>query len=279
MNIGAIIQARCSSSRLPDKVLKSLPEGTAVSVLQHCIRRLQESTRLNQIIVATSTELSDNPIESIANYEQVPFYRGNLHNVLDRFYQAAKAHQLDIIVRITADCPCIDPKIVDFALSEHIRLGADYSASGGSGLPRGTDTEVISFHALEEAWQKATIAYEREHVTPYIYKTAPENFKIHRLEVPQNLQMPDLRITLDTTEDYALLNSIFDALYPLNPNFSLEDILTLVRQKPWLKLINEKVEQKKIFDTLEEELSEALMLLKKQDLHKAAAFLEKNSGR
>ena len=199
--------------------------------------------------------------------------------MLDRFYQAAKVHQLDLIVRITADCPCIDPKIVDYAIYEHLRLGADYSASGGSGLPRGTDTEVISFSALEEAWHKATIEYEKEHVTPYIYRTAPQDFKIHKLVVPQQLQMPDLRITLDTTEDYALLNAIFDALYPSNPNFSLEDILALVQQKPWLKLINEKVEQKKIFDTLEEELSEALMLLKKQDLHKAAAFLEKNNGR
>lgn len=274
MNIGAIIQARCSSSRLPEKVLKTLPAGSGVSVLQHCIRRLQESARLDAVIVATSTESSDNPIEEIANFEQIPCYRGNLHNVLDRFYQTAKLHELDLIVRITADCPCIDPKIVDFAIHEHLRLGADYSASGGSGLPRGTDTEVISFSALEKAWNNATIDYEREHVTPYLYRTAPQNFKIHAISVPEQLRMPDLRITLDTVEDYALINCIFDALYPINPYFSLEDILALIRNKPWLKLINEKVEQKKIFDTLEEELSEALRLLRRQDLHKAAAFLE-----
>jgi spore coat polysaccharide biosynthesis protein SpsF len=276
MKVGAIIQARTGSTRLPGKVLKELPYGSGITVLQQVIRRLKRAQTLDEIIVATTTKAEDLPIVEIAELENVSFCRGPEKDVLTRYYNCAKEHKLDIIVRITSDCPCIDPQVVDFIVKKHIEENADYTSNtlGGRTYPHGLDTEVISFKALEIAFKEADRPDEREHVCPYIYGRGKDKFKVVPVKAPPELHAPDIRITLDTEEDYALLCCVFDNLYPQNPQFGAEEIIKLFREKPWLKIINKKVVQKKPFHRLEDELKEAIKVLELQELNRAKEILE-----
>ena len=276
MKIAAIIQARTSSTRLPRKVLKELPYNSGITCLEQVIRRLKKSKRLNEIIIATTEGKEDDDIVEIAQKESVKYFRGSKENVLSRYYFAAKENNIDVIVRITSDCPCIDPDIIDLAIDAHINKMADYTSNTlTKTYPHGLDVEVFNFSALEEAYKKATKDYEKEHVTPYIYRN-PQKFKINIVKAPKELYAPDIRITLDTEEDYALLCAVFDYLYPKNEYFDAYDIVNLFKEKPWLKLINKRVVQKKILDTLEEELKEAIKILDLQDLKRARDFLQRN---
>ena len=276
MKIGAIIQARTSSTRLPGKVLKKLPYASGITCLEQVIRRLKKSKKLNEIIIATTKDIEDNQIINIAKKEDIKYFRGSKENVLSRYYFAAKENDIDIIVRITSDCPCIDADITDLTIDDHINKMADYTANSLiRTYPHGLDVEVFNFNVLEEAYKNATKDYEKEHVTPYINRN-PQIFKINIIKAPKELYTPDIRITLDTEEDYALLCAVFDYLYPKNKYFIAYDIVNLFKEKPWLKLINKKIIQKKIFNTLEEELEEAVKILDLQDLNKARDFLKEN---
>jgi spore coat polysaccharide biosynthesis protein SpsF len=274
MKIGTIIQARTSSTRLPKKVLKELPYGSGITVLQQVVKRLKKSQKINEIIIATTHDKEDKEIIKIAKDENVKWFRGSKEDVLSRYYSAAKENNLGIIVRITSDCPCIDPHIVDGVIEKHLKTHSDYTSNClRRTFPHGLDTEVMNFSTLEQVNNKAEQYFEREHVTPYIYKTRPDLFKITSVEAPKALKFPDIRITLDTEEDYVLLCAVFDYLYPRNKYFSAEDITGLFKKKPWLKLINKKIMQKKIFSSLEEEIREAINLCDLQDLKRAKEFL------
>ena len=272
MKTAAIIQARTSSSRLPGKVLKSLPYDSDISVLEQVIRRIKKTKFINEIIIATTQDVEDNQIVEIAEKEDVKCFRGSLNNVLERYYKAAKENNIDIIVRITSDCPCIDFKIIDSLISEHLKNKNDYTSNT---LKRtffhGADAEVFNFKTLETAFINAENDFEKEHVTPYIYKSHPEKFKIQLLE--SKTDMSDIRLTLDTQEDYALLCAVFDYLYENNNFFHSKEILNLFKIKPWLKLINKKIIQKKIFNSLEEEIEEAINILDLQDLKRVKNLL------
>lgn len=275
MKIAAIIQARTSSTRLPGKVLKELPYNSGITCLEQVIRRLKKSKRLNEIIIATTKETEDNSITNICKKEDVQYFKGSKENVLSRYYFAAKENNIDLIVRITSDCPCIDADITDLTIDDHISKMADYTTNSlVRTYPHGLDVEVFNFDALGKAYKNTTKDYEKEHVTPYINRN-PQKFKINIVKAPKELYAPDIRITLDTEEDYALLCAVYDYLYPKNKYFNAYDIVNLFNEKPWLKLINKKIIQKKIFDTLEEELKEAVKILDLQDLKKARDFLEK----
>ena len=279
MKIAAIIQARTSSTRLPGKVLKELPYASGITCLEQVIRRLKKSKKLNDIIIATTKKTEDDPIINIAKKENVKYFRGSKENVLSRYYFAAKENDIDLIVRITSDCPCIDADITDLAIDDHINKMADYTSNAlARTYPHGLDVEVFNFNALEKAYKNATKDYEKEHVTPYINRN-PKIFKINIIKAPKELYAPDIRITLDTEEDYALLCAVFDYLYPKNKYFNAYNIVKLFKEKPWLKLINKKIIQKKIFNTLEEELEEAIKILDLQDLNKARDFLKENLKR
>ncbi len=277
MKVGAIIQARTGSTRLPGKVLKELPYGSGITVLQQVIRRLKRARSLDEIIVATTTKVEDLPIVEIAKLENIPYCRGAEKDVLARYYHCAKEHNLDIVVRITSDCPCIDPEVVDLVVEKHIEENADYTSNtlGGRTFPHGLDVEVISFRALEKAFKEADRPEEREHVCPYIYGRGRENFKLVSVKAPPQLRAPDIRITLDTEEDYALLCCVFDNLYFKNPHFGAEELINLFKEKPWLKIINKKVVQKKTFHKLEDEIREAIKVLELQELKRAKDILEK----
>ena len=180
MKIGAIIQARTSSSRLPRKVLKPLPFDGGICVLQQVIRRVSKSQLIDEVIVATSNHEEDQEIVDVAKKENINYYCGSLSNVLQRYYNAAKQNYLDVIVRITSDCPCMDSNIIDKIVQNHLDLGADYTSNSlTESFPRGIDVEVINFDVLERAYHEASHGYEKEHVTPFIYKSHPNEFKIN----------------------------------------------------------------------------------------------------
>lgn len=243
MKTGAIVQARTSSTRLPHKVLKELPYGSGITVLQQVIRRLKKSKKLDDIIIATTTDVADEKIIKISERENVKRFKGSIDDVLERYYLAAKESELDIVVRVTSDCPCIDPEVVDLTIEEHINAKADFTSNVLTRtFPHGLDTEVLTFNTLEKAHFQADQLFDREHVCPYIYKSNPSAFKIFSVEAPKELSVPDIRITLDTPEDYILLCAVFDYLYDENIFFCGRDIIKLFCDKPWLRLINKEGE-------------------------------------
>jgi len=276
MKIAAIVQARTNSTRLSEKVLKELPYNSGITCLEQVIRRLKRCQKLDEIIIATTNNKEDDKIINIAKKENVNYFRGSEEDVLSRYYCTAKKYNVDIIARVTSDCPCIDPKIADSILSDHINKMADYTTNTLIRIyPRGLDVEVFNFHTLEKAYKSVTKNYEKEHVTPYISRN-PQEFKINIVKAPKELYAPDIRITLDTEEDYSLLCAVYDYLYPQNKYFDAYDLIHLFNEKPWLKLVNKKVTQKKIFSNLKEELQEAVKILDLQDLNKARDFLKKH---
>lgn len=271
--IGAIVQARTSSTRLPEKVLLDLPYSSGVNVLQQVIRRLKASKHINQIIIATTTDDADTKIVNTAKKENVLFFRGSKDNVLERYYLAAKENDLDIIVRITSDCPCIDPEIVDEVLSTHLKKRSDYTSNTLiRTFPVGLDVEVISLQTLEKCYNNAKNDLEKEHVTLYVHNNL-DKFKTENVSL-EGTDRSQIRITLDTEEDYALLCSVFDYLYEPDEFFKYNDIINLFEGKPWLSLINKKIVAKKSFKTVDDEFNEALRILELQELKNARKFLQ-----
>ncbi len=234
MNPIAIVQARMGSTRLPGKVLMPL---AGRPVLGHVVERLGHCRRLAVIVVATTTEPEDDAVAEFAESEGVGVFRGSEDDLLDRYHRAAERFEADPVVRITADCPAIDPVVVDAVVAGY--LGGDYDMYGLMGeFPDGLDCTVFSATALETAWREATLASEREHVGPYIQKH-PDVFKIGGLELFHG--RGDERWTLDEPEDYELLNAIFDALYRPGDPFSSEDVLAFLDRNPELRAINHNV--------------------------------------
>ncbi len=268
--VGAVIQARVSSSRLSGKVLLPLPYGTDVPVCSHIIRRLKKAKSVDEIIVATTSNPCDDKVMDIANSEGVKHYRGSEEDVLARFFEAAQEYQLDEIVRVTGDNPCIDYTLIDEVVRTHLQDNNDYTVT--QQYPIGTNVEVLSFKALTAAYKSAKQPEEREHLTLYIAKHL-DSFKVSMKKTPSKYRRSDIRVTLDAEEDYALLNCVFEFLYNEDNYFGIDKLILLYQQKPWLAIINSKVRQKKTFDTLEEELAEAVRLLDLQDLKKAKEFL------
>lgn len=274
--IGIIIQARTGSTRLPMKVLLPLPYNSEITVLEQVIKRCKASKLADTVIVATTTKPTDNKSVDIATRMNVKVFRGDEEDVLSRYYHAAKEFSIDTIVRITSDCPCIDPNVIDMVIRAYLDNDADYvSNTLERTFPRGQDVEVFSLECLEKAYFNATKEFEREHVTPYIYMNPNSRCKIMNVSAPSNLADPTIRITLDTEEDYALLCSVYDYLYPKSELFDLEDIIRLFKEKPWLKLINKKVRQKKIYTSIKEEITDAIKMLELQDMKIAAGILRK----
>jgi spore coat polysaccharide biosynthesis protein SpsF len=239
--IVAIIQARMGSTRLPGKVMKEL-QGK--SVLQHVIDRVSKVNALNEIIIATTKHPIDDVIVDEALKAGATVYRGSEEDVLSRYYEAALESHADIIIRITSDCPLIDPILLSEILEFYRHNKYDYvSNTLRRTYPRGLDVEVFSFSSLKKACDEAQHSEYREHVTPYIYNNS-ETFKIHDFSSRENFSQ--YRWTLDTIEDWILIKEIYDALYKNNEVFSWKEAVELMEQKPYLTEINAHVEQKKI---------------------------------
>ncbi|MDH5359086.1 MAG: glycosyltransferase family protein [Gammaproteobacteria bacterium] len=240
MNIVAIIQARMSSHRLPGKVMKMTQGKT---VLRHVIERVASCNKINDIVVATTKNSDDDIISNESFHAEAKVYRGSLDNVLDRYYHAAQLAKADIIVRITSDCPLIDPDVVSQLIDHFINHpNKDIHYVRGNGFPIGVNAEVFTFDALERSWHEASIDYEFEHVTPYIYNH-PELFTIDFLDNIEDLSR--LRLTLDTPEDWQLIDTLYERLNTgLNKFISLNEILELLTKEPELININRHIKQK-----------------------------------
>jgi spore coat polysaccharide biosynthesis protein SpsF len=227
----AIIQARMSSTRLPAKVLLPLAGQTCI---EQIYRRLKYCRTLDQIILATSDQDDDVLIANLCQKIKLECFRGSLNDVLDRYYQAATHYQASTIVRITADCPLIDPVVVDTIVTAALAGDFDQFSLSGS-FPDGLDVEVFKYAALQQAWKDANLKSEREHVGPY-FGNHPELFKRGSLEIFQNLGHH--RWTLDEPNDYELLKQIYESLDEPNKLFLTNDILDLFEERPELLEIN-----------------------------------------
>lgn len=227
----AIIQARMSSTRLPGKVMKQI---CGHSVLGHVVERLSRSERIDKIVIATSTDPSDDVIERWCTKERVRVFRGSLDDVLSRYYWAARAYGARTVVRITADCPVIDPVVVDRVIDLFTSSGCDYARTDET-YPNGVDVEVFSMNALLRAFNEADLPSEREHVTPYIWKNA-KAFSIRRAVCERDLTA--MRWTVDDMKDFRLVEEIFNALYTTNNVFHMDEIVEFLEANPALLKIN-----------------------------------------
>ena len=229
-----IIQARTDSNRFPNKVL-SLILGKPL--LWHVINRTKQ-IKHDRIVVVTTRRKIDNKIVEIARNSGVDCFRGKTYDVLDRFFNAAIKYQADIIVRITADCPLIDPTISNMIIDKYLESGYDYVATDEQTFPKGVDTECFSFTALKKAWKKAKSKLEKEHVTPYIWKN-PKKFRIHILI---NKRKEPYRLVVDYENDLRLIRKIYSKLYKKNKLFSICDTVNMLKKEPHLLKINEGYE-------------------------------------
>lgn len=271
MKIGCIIQARTTSTRLKNKIFLNLPYNSDKTVLDQVVNRVKKSEYVNQIILATTINKTDGKVKEFADSNDIKCFRGSEENVLERFYLVAKENDLDIIVRITSDCPCLDTKVLDKIIKNHIDNSSDYSSNTlKRTYPHGMDVEIFNYNILKEAYNNSSKIYEKEHVTPYIYKSNPDKFKLQNIEYIKDLK--DIRITVDTIEDYTLICSIYDYL---GEKFGVEDIEKLFNEKPWLYNINNKVEQKKIYENIEEEMTELNNFVKRKGLDRVKELIEK----
>jgi spore coat polysaccharide biosynthesis protein SpsF len=230
-----------TSTRLPGKVLKAV---LGKSLLEYQIERLRRVKLADAVVIATTTNDTDQPIVDLCNQLTVSYYRGSEFDVLERYYQAALRYSIDVIVRVTSDCPLIDPKVINQVIQFYLENLDRYdyvSNTLSRTYPRGMDTEVFSFQSLQEAFQQATTSPEREHVTPFIY-CHPQRYRLGEVSYPSNQSAH--RWTVDTPEDFQLIRKILEALYPNQPDFTLEDILRLLAKHPDWTLINSHIEQK-----------------------------------
>jgi len=233
--IVAILQARTGSTRLPGKVLLPI---LGEPMIARQIERLRRSRRIDRLLVATSNSAEDDPLAGLCARIGIPCYRGDLEDVLDRFYRAAIANGARHIVRLTGDCPLADPVEIDRLVEFYLEGGFDYASNClEPSLPDGLDAEIFSFSTLARTWSEAHLASEREHVTLYITKH-PEQFHIGSLRT--ELDRSHMRWTVDEPEDLEFVRRVFEALYPQNPAFGSKEVLQLLAAKPELTRINAK---------------------------------------
>lgn len=239
--IYAMIQARMGSSRLPGKVMK---EVVGKPLLEHIINRLQSCEKIDKIIVITSEEIENEPIKQLCKEINIDCFAGDEKDVLDRYYKAAIEFNLnenDSVLRITADCPLIDPEIVDAVIEKHLDEDYDYTTNTLiRTFPDGLDCEVFKLSILNEMWNDARLKSEREHVTLYI-KNNPENYKLGNLK--QDVDYSNLRWTVDEKEDFILIKKVYEHLYDDEKIFLMKDILQLLDDNPSLLEINDMYER------------------------------------
>lgn len=234
----AIIQARMTSKRLPGKVLM---EFAGQPALAHLVDRLSRAPGLKGIAVATTTNQTDDPVAALADKLNVQCFRGDEFDVLARFSGAAAQVNAQTIVRVTGDCPLIDPAVVSRVISAFNASDADYAANNlERSYPIGQDTEVFSRASLDQAARFARRDDEREHVTPYI-RRRPETYRQINVAAPPWQHDPLLRLTLDTHDDFMLIEDVFRALYPRNNTFDLDDILSYIAANPAVRALNDHV--------------------------------------
>jgi spore coat polysaccharide biosynthesis protein SpsF len=220
----AILQARMTSSRLPGKVMAPV---LGEPMIGRQVERLRRAKRIDKLVVATSTDPSDDPLAAYCESLGLTVFRGSLNDVLGRFRAALALYpDAKAVVRLTADCPLADPELIDRVVEHHHAAGADYTSNtlGTRTYPHGLDVEVIRPEVLVEAAERASDPYEREHVTPYIYRR-PETYRLAGVARHKSLAM--LRWTVDFPEDLAFVRDVYAKLYPFDPGFSSDAVAAL----------------------------------------------------
>ena len=235
---GIITQARMTSTRLPGKILL---EAKGIPLLDYHINRLKLSGL--PIYIATTTNATDEPVVDFAVERNIPFYRGSEDHVLSRFYECAVENDLEVIIRVTSDCPLIDGNLIRVAVDQYLNLNNPelyISNTLERTFPRGFDFEVFSFERLEEAYKNAVLEYDKEHVTPYIHQN--RSGKVKLVNIPNATNEGRYRITLDTTQDYELIKALIED-YDAHL-LDYKQITNILASHPELVKINANVEQK-----------------------------------
>jgi spore coat polysaccharide biosynthesis protein SpsF len=232
----AVVQARASSSRLPRKVLLPI---LGTPMLRHELDRVGRARAIDALVVATSVDASDDAIAALCASDGIDCFRGSLDDVLDRVYRAAAARQPRLVVRLTADCPLIDPAVIDAVVDVARARDADIAVTDES-FPDGLDVEVVRFDVLAQAWREAARPSDREHVTLFV-RRQPERFRIVRLS--NDRDRSHLRLTVDEPQDFELVQRIYEVLYPANPAFTTGDVVALLDAHPELAALNRGIER------------------------------------
>lgn len=242
MKVVAVIQTRMGASRLPGKVLMNI---AGRPMFWHVVNRLHYSRIINKVVIATTTNKKDDLIERFCRKEDIDCYRGSEDDVLDRYYQASIFYKADVIVRITSDCPLIDPTVSERVISAYLKNVNKVDGSSNvinRTYPRGLDTEAISFSTLERIWNEGKEDYQREHVTVYAYEH-PSLFNLQSVENNSNLS--SLRWTVDEEDDLKFVREIYKRLYHKEKDvFLMDDVIEVLKREPQLLEINKHIKQK-----------------------------------
>ncbi len=237
-----IVQARMGSERLPGKILLDL---MGKPMLEHLVERLSAAKTLHQIVLATSDKPADKPVVALAQQLGIGWFAGDEEDVLGRYLGAAEKYGADTVVRVTGDCPLIDPGTIDQAVDEYRQSKADYVSNViERTYPRGLDTEVFSAAGLRQVAALVGPGPYREHVTLYMYRH-PDEYTLKNVSARPPLNRPEIRICVDTGEDFTLIKTIYEALYRPGQIIDITDVMALFNDKPELIKINEHIEQKK----------------------------------
>ncbi len=261
LRVVAIIQGRMTSSRLPGKILADI---AGQPMLARVYIRTSRAASITEAIFATTTDASDDPVAEYCDFSGIPFRRGSLYDVLDRYYQIAQAAGADVVVRITADCPVIDPALIDEVVRMVTDAPYDFAANRlpppwGRTYPIGLDVEACTFSVLEKAWQEAGEPQQREHVMPYFYEgvelktenrtlqtgVSPRGFNIALLHHKNDFG--DYRWTVDTPEDLEFIRQVYSR-FDGRDDFSWKEVLDLVHDEPGLAGINANVQHRTLKD-------------------------------
>lgn len=239
IDVAITIQARMTSSRLPGKVMLPALGKPMLSLMVERLRRVGEGL---PIILCTTSKETDDVLEDLAGEMDILCYRGSEDDVMSRVLEAAQFFNVQHIVETTGDCPLIDPEVMDKLIQYYFDNALDYASNNYKrSYPMGMDTQIYATSVLADAYERCTSDEEREHVSLFIYRH-PEIYRLGWIEAPPEFYDPYLRLTLDTQEDLKLIRKIFESLYPQNPEFTLLDVLTLLREYPSWREINSEVQ-------------------------------------
>jgi spore coat polysaccharide biosynthesis protein SpsF len=243
MRIICFIEARMRSSRLPGKVLRPI---LGKPMLELMVERLKRARTIDGIVIATTDQPSDQPIADLAARLGVGHFRGSEDDVLGRVLGAARSARADVIVETTGDCPLHDPAIIDKVVADFRMGGADFVSNVlGYTTPRGTDVRVFTTDALDEINRASSDPADHEHVSLHFWEH-PEKYRLRNVRTELPASVAELRLTVDTPEDLQLVQTVYEELYPQNPDFTLADILELFDRRPELPLLNRSTKQKEV---------------------------------
>lgn len=238
MKIVTVIQARSGSTRLPNKVLMSV---AGKPLLLHMVERVRRARMVGHVVVATTTQTTDDHLAELCRRGRIDLYRGHPTDLLDRHYMTGRLNKADVIVKIPSDCPLIDPSVIDRVISFYLNHSTEYDFVSNlhpPSYPDGQDVEVIPVKVLKEAWKEARKSFEREHTTPFIWDR-PDRYRIGNVawEAGVDYSMTH-RWTIDYKEDFDFVRAVYEELFPRKPDFSLSDVLLLLDRRPELAAIN-----------------------------------------